>query len=67
MEHIQRRERSDYIQAGKHKAWETDHLTRVIKARSSQALGNKLYTLNYRHMAIAIRRVFIDEIFKVGT
>ena len=39
----------------------------MIKARSSQALRNKLHTLNYRHIAIAIGRVFVDEMFRVGT
>ena len=67
IEYIQRYKRSDYIQAGKHRVQETDRLTRVIKARSLQALRNKLYTLNYQHIAITIRQVFIDEIFRVDT
>ena len=67
IEYIQRRKQSDYIQASKYRAQETDRLIQVIKARSLQALRNKLYTLNYQHIAIAIRQVFIDEIFRVGT
>ncbi len=66
-EHVQRRQRSDYVWAGEHGPWETDRLTRVIITQSTAALNNRLTTLEYRHAAIAIGREVVDGGFDAGT
>jgi hypothetical protein len=57
---------SDYIWANDKGPWETNRLTSVIKLETAHRLGERLTTLDYRHVAISIGRVFVGEQFAAG-
>jgi hypothetical protein len=58
---------SDYIWADQHgQPWETDRLTDVIGEETTRHLGERLTTLDYRHTAVSLGRVFVGESFAAG-
>jgi len=54
---------SDHVWANANGPWETDRLTSTITRETASRLGNRLTTLDYRHAAISIGRVFVGEPF----
>jgi len=56
---------SDHVWADANGPWETDRLTSIIRETASR-LGERLTTLDYRHAAISIGRVFVGEQFAHG-
>jgi superfamily II DNA helicase RecQ len=57
---------SDYVWSGPHGPWETERLTRIITRETTNRLGERLTTLDYRHAAISIGRVFVGATFASG-
>lgn len=57
---------SDYVWHDEQGAWGTDRLTRVLKRETQKRLGVKLHTLDYRHTAVGIGRVYVAESFSRG-
>jgi hypothetical protein len=57
---------SDHVWADERGLWETERLTSVIKQETACRLGEKLTTLDYRHVAISTGRVFVGEQFASG-
>jgi hypothetical protein len=57
---------SDYVWNGPHGPWETERLTRIITRETTNRLGERLTTLDYRHAAISIGRVFVGATFASG-
>jgi len=57
---------TEYVWGGLNGPWETDKLTSIITRQSTKGLGERLTTLDYRHAAISIGRVFISEQFAAG-
>ncbi|KAL2349603.1 P-loop containing nucleoside triphosphate hydrolase protein [Cryomyces antarcticus] len=66
MVQIQGKGWSDYVWADANGPWETDRLTSIITRETASRLGNRLTTLDYRHAAISIGRVFVGEQFGSG-
>ena len=46
--------------------WGTDRLTRIITRETEIRLGNRLTTLDYRHVAITMGRIFVGDQFGHG-
>jgi len=57
---------SDHVWANSKGPWETDRLTSIITEKTARRLGERLTTLDYRHAAISIGRVFVGEQFARG-
>lgn len=57
---------SDHVWADANGPWETDRLTAVIARETASRLGERLTTLDYRHVAISVGRVFVGEQFASG-
>ena len=57
---------SDHVWADANGPWETDRLTSIITRETASRLGERLTTLDYRHAAISIGRVFVGEQFAHG-
>lgn len=57
---------SDYVWHDAQGAWNTDRLTRVLKQETQKRLGVTLHTLDYRHTAVGIGRVYVGESFSKG-
>jgi hypothetical protein len=57
---------SDYVWHNVQGAWDTGRLTRVLKRETGKRLGVALHTLDYRHTAVGIGRVYVGESFSKG-
>ncbi|KAF1922141.1 uncharacterized protein M421DRAFT_45207, partial [Didymella exigua CBS 183.55] len=57
---------SDYVWHDAQGAWNTDRLTRVLKRETQKRLGVTLHTLDYRHTAVGLGRVYVGESFSKG-
>jgi superfamily II DNA helicase RecQ len=57
---------SDYLWANASGPWETERLTRIIARETATKLGNRLTTLDYRHVAITMGRMFVGDRFGQG-
>jgi hypothetical protein len=57
---------SDYVWHDAQGAWDTGRLTRVLKRETGKRLGVALHTLDYRHTAVGIGRVYVGESFSKG-
>ncbi|KAK3059396.1 hypothetical protein LTS18_010971, partial [Coniosporium uncinatum] len=57
---------SDYVWGGLNGPWETDKLTSIITRETTTRLGERLTTLDYRHVAISIGRVYVSDEFAKG-
>ena len=57
---------SDYLWADINGPWETERLTRIITRETAIKLNNRLTTLDYRHVAITMGRMFVGDRFGQG-
>ncbi len=57
---------SDHLWVDSQGPWEMDRLTSVIAQETACRVGERLTTLDYRHVAISIGRVFVGEWFVSG-
>ncbi|KAL1640737.1 hypothetical protein SLS61_010232, partial [Didymella pomorum] len=57
---------SDYVWHDAQGAWDTGRLTRILRRETGRRLGVPLHTLDYRHAAVGIGRVYVGESFSKG-
>ena len=57
---------SDYVWSSEYGPWGTDRLTKIIARETEKALGWRLTTLDYRHVAISLGREKVGERFAQG-
>jgi superfamily II DNA helicase RecQ len=57
---------SEYIWADDKGPWETPKLTSILRHRTGQDLGHALGTLDFRHAAVGIGRVYVGDTFASG-
>ena len=57
---------SDYVWHDAQGAWDTGRLTQILNRETEKRLGVKLRTLDHRHTAVGIGRVYVGESFSKG-
>ncbi|KAK5162702.1 uncharacterized protein LTR77_011237 [Saxophila tyrrhenica] len=57
---------SDYVWSSEFGPWGTDRLTKIIARETEKALGWRLTTLDYRHVAISLGREKVGDQFAQG-
>ena len=57
---------SDYVWSSEFGPWGTDRLTKIIARETEKALGWRLTTLDYRHVAVSLGREKVGDTFAQG-
>ena len=57
---------SDYVWSSEFGPWGTDRLTKIIARETEKAMGWRLTTLDYRHVAISLGREKVGDRFAQG-